>query len=135
MRYPVSPNDETLGLVYFARLCDKIRLQKSGELMEDYQSNLGLGMDLWTCQLLEIDYAAIVTLVESGASDAEVLEKCFEQGKAPSELEVAWWNSYMRNRGFRDDLSEKLQMRIQESGFEDREIHSFFDYINADEER
>ena len=40
------------------------------------------------------------------------------------------------NRGYRDDMSEKLAMRIEESGFQDRnDIETFCDYIDADEGR
>ena len=56
MRYPVSPNVATQNLCYFARMCDKIRLFEKGELPDDYHKNLGKAMDLWTCQLLKIDY-------------------------------------------------------------------------------
>ena len=135
MHYPVSPFQETLGLVYFARLCDKIRLYQNDELAEDYHANLGKGMDLWTCQLLQVEYAQLKKQVEAGASDTEVLEWCFKQGTRPDTLQVSWWNSYIRNRGFNDDLSEKLQMRIKESGFEEKNIQTFFQYIDADEER
>ena len=51
-------------------------------------------------------------------------------------FEFAWWNAYMRTRGFRDDLSERLATRIQESGFGEKDgILSFMDYIDADEGR
>jgi len=92
-------------------------------------------MDLWTCQLLQVEYAQLKKQVEAGASDTEVLEWCFKQGTRPDTLQVSWWNSYIRNRGFNDDLSEKLQMRIKESGFEEKNIQTFFQYIDADEER
>jgi hypothetical protein len=42
----------------------------------------------------------------------------------------------MRNRGFRDDFTEKLVFRKKEAGWEDREdIQSFFDYLDADDGR
>jgi len=135
MSYPVSPKDEIEGLVYFSRLCDKVRLFADGKLGDDYQANLGVGMDLWTCEFLQVEYKDLAAVVNEGASDAEALYWAFEHGKNPSEQEKNWWNSYMRNRGFRDDLSERLEMRITESGFEDLEIKTFFDYIDADEGR
>ncbi|MGB6220490.1 DUF5069 domain-containing protein [Haloferula sp.] len=135
-RYPCSPRTEIDGLIYFPRLCDKIRLQRDGQLSEDYHANLGGGMDLWTCQFLGVGYEPLADLVKGGASDAEALAWCRETGLDRPDYEIAWWNAYMKTRGFRDDLSERLATRIEESGFKDREgILTFFDYIDADEGR
>ncbi|MFT6575531.1 MAG: hypothetical protein ACJA16_003734 [Akkermansiaceae bacterium] len=42
----------------------------------------------------------------------------------------------MRNRCFRDGLSEVLDFRKKESGWEDRnEILTMFDYLDADDGR
>lgn len=135
MRYPVSPNITTNSLCYFARMCDKVRLFEEGELSADYHKNLGKGMDLWTCQLLKIDYAKLVEQIKAGLSDELLLEWSVKEGGELSDLNLEWWNSYMRNRGFRDDLADKLALRIKESGFENRGIVTFFDYLDADEER
>ncbi|NWK56770.1 DUF5069 domain-containing protein [Verrucomicrobiaceae bacterium N1E253] len=133
---PASPREEIEGMVYFIRMCSKIRLQASGELHPDFHPNLGRAMDLWTCQLLQVEYETLKQLVVDGASDRDVLQWCWETGKRPSEHELEWWNSYMRNRGFRDDLSDKLQFRKEEAGWLDRdEIQSFFDYLDADDGR
>ena len=39
--FPKSTKEMTLGMSYFPRMLDKIRLQARGELGEDYQENLG----------------------------------------------------------------------------------------------
>ena len=135
MKYPLSPKVETEGLVYFARLCDKVRLHEAGELPESYHANLGRAMDLWTCQLLGVEYDELAEQVKKGASDADALQWAFEKGQKPSEVQVEWWNSYMRNRGLRDNLAERLAARIEEDGLHDKEILSFFDYIDVDEGR
>ena len=133
---PTSPRDEVAGLVYFGRLCSKIRLYESGELHPDFHPNMGKGMDLWTCQFLHVDYDALKKVVVSGVSDPEAMDWCLNQGVQPNEHEINWWNSYMRNRGFRDDLTEKLLFRKEEAGWQDRdEIQSFFDYLDADDGR
>lgn len=133
---PCSPRLETDGVVYFPRLCDKVRLAQNGTLHSDYHGNLGSGMDLWTCQFLGVDYEALAEVVRNGASDQEALEWARANGVSRPDYESAWWRSYMLNRGFRDDLAERLASRIRESGFEDRtDIHSFMDYIDADEGR
>lgn len=134
--FPCSPLLEIDGLIYFPRLCDKIRMQAEGRLPEDYHANLGSGMDLWTCQFLGVDYAALADQVRGGASDAEALAWARKHGQSRPEHEFAWWNAYMRTRGFRDDLSERLKTRREESGFADRDdIQTFMDYIDADEAR
>ena len=135
-RYPCSPKLEIEDLIYFPRLCDKIRLHSEGKLGEDYHANLGGGMDLWICQFLGIKYPALAELVRAGASDADALKWAKQNGSERPAHEFAWWNAYMRTRGFRDDLSEKLASRIDEAGFGDREeILTFMDYIDADEGR
>jgi hypothetical protein len=135
-RFPRSPKDEIDGLVYFPRLCDKIRLHQRGELPEAYHANLGQGMDLWTCQFLGVGYADLAEQVRAGASDDMALAWAKRNGIKRSAEERAWWNAYMRTRGFRDDFAERLLSRKQESGFEDRaDIVTFMDYIDADEGR
>jgi gluconokinase len=136
MRNPCSPKLETDGLIYFPRLCDKIRLKESGELPQDYHANLGIGMDLWTCQFLGVEYDELSRQIATGASDEEALEWAREHGIQRTDAESAWWRSYMLNRGFRDDLAERLAQRKVESGLSERDdIQSFMDYIDADEGR
>ena len=133
---PASPCQETSGIVYFSRLCSKIRLCESGDLHPDFHPNMGKAMDLWTCQFLHVDYDALKAQVLSGVSDEEALEWCYEMGTRPDENELAWWSSYMRNTGFRDHLSEKLAFRKEEAGWEDRDdIQTFFNYLDADDGR
>lgn len=133
---PRSPRDEIDGIVYFPRLCDKVRLHATGHLPPDYHANLGSGMDLWTCQFLGVDYAALADRIRAGSSDAEALAWARENGTPRGSAEFAWWSAYMRTRGFRDDLAERLAQRKAESGFNDRpDVVTFMDYIDADEGR
>lgn len=133
---PASPRDEVSGYVYFARLCSKVRLRAAGKLDPDFYPNMGKAMDLWTCQFLHVNYEDLSQVILGGASDQEALEWCWENGTKPSQHELEWWNSYMRNRGIRDDMTEKLVFRKAEAGWEDRdEILSFFDYLDADDGR
>ena len=133
---PSSPSDEVSGYVYFARLCSKIRLHQSGELDPEFQPNMGKGMDLWTCQLLHVDYDDLSKVVEDGKTDQEALEWCWQNGTKPKQHEVDWWNSFMRNRCYRDDLSDLLARRKQESGWQDRaDIQTMFDYLDVDDGR
>ena len=133
---PRSPRDEIDGVVYFPRLCDKVRLHAAGTLSPDYHANLGSGMDLWTCQFLGVDYAALAGQIRAGKSDAEALAWARENGTPRTAREQAWWNAFMKTRGFRDDLAERLAQRKAGSGFQERaDIVTFMDYIDADEGR
>ena len=133
---PRSPRDEIDGIVYFPRLCDKVRLHAAGILSPEYHANLGSGMDLWTCQFLGVDYAPLADFIRTGKSDAEALAWSREHGTPRTVAELAWWSAYMKTRGFRDDLAERLALRKAESGFADRaDIVTFMDYIDADEGR
>jgi len=135
-RYPRSSKDEIDGIPYFPRMCDKIRLFDKGALTEDYHKNLGKALDLWTCQLLEVEYEDLKKVVIGGASDQEALDWAYENGRKPVSPLKDWWCSYARNCGFRDGLSEKLEERKVEAGFGGREdICSFFDFMDAEEGR
>ena len=134
--YPCSPREEIDGLPYFPRLTEKVRLFAAGDLHPELHDNLGKGMDLWTCQFLGVHYEDLKRVILDGASDAEAYAWAGEKGVERAEFEKAWFRSYLLNRGFRDDMSEKLAARIRESGFEGRsDIFSFCDYIDADEGR
>jgi len=131
-----SPHEKTRGIVYFARMLDKIRLHSEGRLPEDYQANLGGGFDDFCCRFLGLDYAALVERVKSGGSDEEILSWAFQQGREPSENEITVWNDFMRKRGWNDGVSSRLTMRKNESGLAQRDdILTFFDFIDADEGR
>lgn len=135
-RFPVSPRLEIEGLVYFRRMCDKIRLQAAGCLPADYHANLGRMMDAWTCAFLGVDYAALREVVAGGADDDAALAWARAHGKARDESELEWFNAYLRKRGFCDDLSERLAMRKEQAGWASREeIQTFFDFIDLEEGR
>jgi hypothetical protein len=131
-----SPHEKTGGIVYFARMLDKIRLHAAGDLPADFQPNLGKGFDERCVFFLHIDYPALVERVKQGGSDGEILEWAFAQGRKPSDEEIEVWNGFMRKRGWNDEVSERLQQRLAEGGFEDRkDIQTMFDYIDLDEDR
>lgn len=133
---PPSPKTEIDGLPYFPRLCAKVRLFAAGELHPDLHDNLGLYMDLWVCQFLGVEYDDLKGKILSGATDAEALAYAKDTGTPRNELETSWFRSYLLTRGFRDDLSERLALRVSQSAFsERRDILTFCDYIDADEGR
>ena len=131
-----SPHVKTGGIVYFARMLDKIRLHALENLPADYHENLGGGFDERMVSFLHVGYPALVEQVKSGGSDVEVLDWCFAQGRKPSEEEIEIWNEFMRKRGWNDPASARLVMRLKEGGFENRtDIQTFFDFIDLDEDR
>jgi len=131
-----SPHVKTGGIVYFARMLDKIRMQTAGTLPAEYHENLGGGFDGFCCQFLHLDYPASITRVKQGGTDEELLEWAFQHGRRPSDFEAMAWNEFMRKRGWNDEASDRLKMRKGESGFPSRDdIQTFFDYIDLDEER
>jgi hypothetical protein len=136
MKYPRSAYDQTSGLVYFARMLDKIRLQAAGELGRDYLAHIGKAMDLRTCVFLHVDYAALAERVRAGASDAEAWAWCAQQGHALSEIDLLVYNGFSTKRGLRDEVSAELEQFKAASGLADRtEIQTFFDYFEVDEQR
>jgi hypothetical protein len=131
-----SPAAKTGGIVYFGRMIDKIRLQAEGRLPEEYHENLGGGFDGFCCRFLGLDYAALADRVRTGGTDDEILEWAFCRGRRPDDHEISVWNDFMRKRGWNDAVSERLTLRKKESGFSDRaDIQTFFEYIDADEDR
>lgn len=134
--YPCSPRQEVLGMVYFARMADKIRLNSKGLLAAEYLANLGKGFDEQCVSFLRLDYETVVQRILEGGSDEEILRWCHEQRGKPGESQLFIWNEFMRKRGWNDALSARLRERLQESGFAHRaDIQTFFDYIDLDENR
>ena len=135
-KLPCSARLELGGIVYLPRLIDKARLMHAGILHPDFHSNLGLGMDLWTCQFLGVAYDDLKAQVATGANDDDLLAWIRENGVTRPDYELAWFTAYITKRGFRDDLSERLAQRKKESPTTDRDdIHTFMDYLGVDEGR
>jgi hypothetical protein len=131
-----SPSVKTGGLVYFARMLDKIRAHAGSKLHPDYQANLGKGFDEFCVRFLRIDYNQLVDRVKQGGTDDEILNWCFGMGRRPSENEAYVWNEFMRKRGWNDEVSETLKRRKKEAGMAGRsEIETMFSFIDADEGR
>ncbi|PYL57816.1 MAG: hypothetical protein DMF30_04940 [Verrucomicrobia bacterium] len=82
-----SPFVQVGGLVYFARMLDKIRAHAKGELPPDYQANLGRGFDERCVAFLRVNYKQLVEQVKQGGTDEEMLLWCFSMGRHPSEDE------------------------------------------------
>jgi hypothetical protein len=138
-KYPRSAYDKVGGIVYFARMLDKIRMDAAGRLPADYHPNLGKGFDGRCSRFLRVGYAALRERTLQGGTDAEILEWCFAKGRRPNEEEILVWNSFMRKRGWRDEedgATEELENYKTQSGLSHRQnLLTFFDYYEADEAR
>ena len=73
-RTPSSAYKETRGLVFFARMLDKIRLKHAEQLHPDYFENLGQGLDGRCCRFLGVGYSGVRERTLSGGTDEEILD-------------------------------------------------------------
>ena len=139
MQTPCSDSVETKGLVYFARMLDKIRLHASGELPPDYFVGVADDPTLFDARctrFLGVDYDELVARTLQGGSNEEILDWCFKRGRHPSDEDIAIWSSFLLKRGWRDDASSDLQAAKERGGFEKRDdIQTWVDLHNAEEGR
>lgn len=124
------------GLAHFGRMLDKIRLAQAGTLPDGYF--LGEGHFSWwdarLCRFLGVSYDELRRLVESGASDEEVLSWCHESGSKPNEEQIQIWSTFILKRGWRDEASAGLEADKAAAGFADRDdIQTFLDLQKAEE--
>jgi hypothetical protein len=136
-KLPRSPYDSVKGLVYFARMLDKIRLREAGMLPAVYHEYLGDGFDGRCVRLLCVKYEDLCERVRAGGSDEEILEWCYENGCRLSEEDVEVWSGFLLKRGWRDESSDRIVFRLKEAGLEhrDQEAVTMFDFIDLDEGR
>lgn len=137
--YPRSAYDKVGGLVYFARMLDKIRLHAAGKLTADYHANLGNSLDGRCVRFLNVTYPAVRERVLQGGTDEEILEWCFKNGRRPNEEEIMIWSAFMRKRGWRDEedgVTAQLEKYKAENGVGGRsDIVTYFDFYEVDEHR
>ena len=134
-----SPFDKVGGIVYFARMLDKIRLYATGKLPEGWQAARGTtnkgSFDSRCCRFLHIDYAAIEKETVKGGTDGQLLQWAFKNGRQPSEEEIEIWNAFMTKRGWRDAGTERLNDRLAEIGLPPGTVQTMFEFIDLDEGR
>lgn len=135
---PCSDYVETSGIIFFARMLDKIRLHSLGLLPDGY--NLGFSdltsFDARFCRFWEIDYDHLAAKTVEGGTNEELLEWCFQGRERPNEEQILVWNSFIIKRGWRDDGTPGLIVEKELYGFADREdIQTYVDLHDADEDR
>ncbi|MGL4399852.1 MAG: DUF5069 domain-containing protein [Luteolibacter sp.] len=133
---PISAYQETLGMIYFARMLDKIRLHAAGNLRDDFCENLGSGLDGRCANILRVPYPDLVVRTLQGGSNEDILHWCFENGRELNEGDIFVWNQFLKKVGWQDGVSEILARRKQESGLSHRdEIMTMVEYFEYDEGR
>jgi Domain of unknown function (DUF5069) len=138
MQTPCSDYRKTSGLIYFARMLDKIRLHATGKLAPDYFVGVEdpTFFDARCTRFLGVDYDDLVGRTLQGGTNEEILEWCFQQGRRPSAEEIEIWNAFLAKRGWRDDASEDLKAAKKRSGMENRDdIQTWIDLHDAEEGR
>lgn len=133
---PISGYIETDGMIYFARMLDKVRKFEAGTLREDFHQNIGVSLDGRCCQFLRIDYIDLRERTLAGGSDEEILKWCMENGRHLDENDLQIWNAFVRKLGWNDRVSELLEERKRSSGLENKTaIQTMIEYFEYDEGR
>jgi gluconokinase len=138
MRPPCSDYQKIKGLIYFARMLDKIRLHAAGELPPDYCVGVDEPdlFDARCTRFLGVDYDQLAKRTLEGGTDEEILDWCFVHGRRPSEEEIEIWNAFLAKRGWRDAGSADLQLAKKRYGWGARDdIQTWVDLHDVDEGR
>ena len=135
-----SPSEQIQGLVYFGRMLDKIRLAAAGKLPEGWQISRGSAakgsFDARCCEFLQLDYAALeAEVLKSDKTDEELLAWAGAHGRQPSETEIEVWNAFMLKRGWRDAITQRVDIRLAEIGVPPGTVLTMFEFIDLDEGR
>ncbi|MFA6961429.1 MAG: DUF5069 domain-containing protein [Opitutaceae bacterium] len=139
-QFPVSDHVKTSGIVYFARMVDKIRLHAAGQLPADYVPHLGFGdptsFDARFCKFWELDYQQVKTRTLQGGTAEEIFADLFA-GRQPLNAEQVFvWNLFLLKRGWRDSGTPGVIEGMSASGLSGRaDIHTYVDLHDAEEGR
>jgi hypothetical protein len=134
--FPISAYQQTLGMLYFPRMLDKIRKFAKDELHPDFHKNLGTGFDGRCTGYLRVKYEDLKRRTLEGGTDEEILRWCFQKGRELDAQDILIWNEFLRKRGWKDEASEILAKRKEESGLADKhEIQTMLEYFEFDEGR
>ncbi|MEO7414341.1 MAG: DUF5069 domain-containing protein [Opitutaceae bacterium] len=133
---PISALISVGGMLYFARMLDKIRQHSRGELREDFHEMLGNGFDGRCCRFFRVDYEAVKARTLQGGTDEEIFVWCRENGRSVGDEDIAIWSTFARKRGWRDEASAGLEKNKAGSGLAHRtDLCTYFDYYEVDEDR
>ncbi|ATC63120.1 DUF5069 domain-containing protein [Nibricoccus aquaticus] len=138
--FPVPDHQKTRGIVYFARMIDKIRLHAAGQLPADFIGHLGFAdntsLDARFCRFWSLDYDQVKARALHPGTTDEVFDDLFA-GRQPLNTEhVFAWNLFLLKRGWRDSASAGVAAGKAASGFANRDdIQTWADLHDAEEGR
>jgi gluconokinase len=139
MQTPCSDYKETNGLIYFARMLDKIRLRAAGRLPDGYFTGVDEDptfFDARCTRFLGVAYDELVQRTLQGGSDEEIFDWCFERGRKSNDEEIEIWNAFIAKRGWRDSSTADLQAAKERAGWGNRDdIQTWVDLHEAEEGR
>jgi hypothetical protein len=139
--FPVSDHLKTRGVVYFARMIDKIRLHAAGKLPADYVTHLGFAdntsLDARFCRFWALDYDKVKARALQNNDSADVAFDDLFAGRPPLNTEhIFAWNLFLLKRGWRDSASKGVAAGKAASGFANRDdIQTWADLHDAEEGR
>lgn len=139
-RFPVSDHVKTRGLVYFARMVDKIRLHAAGLLPADYVGHLGhadtTSFDSRCCRYLELDYEAVKTRALQGGEAEQIYDDLMRGRKPLNEEQIFVWNLFILKRGWRDSGAPGVAAEKAAAGIADRaDVQTYADMHDVEEGR
>lgn len=131
---------KTRGLVYFARMVDKIRLHAAGKLPADYVNHLGLAdptsFDARCCRYLDLDYEQVKARALQGGTADEIYDDLMRGRKPLNDEQVFVWNLFLLKRGWRDTGAPGVVEGKHEGGLTDRnDIQTYVDLQDVEEGR
>lgn len=140
MSFPIrSPRHLTGGIVVFARVLDKIRLNAEGQLPAGYHLGVMAGnrtFDDRLCKFLGVEFEELSTRTLAGGTDDEILDWCFTAGRRPDAEQIEVWNAFLTKRGWRDSGSAGLVKNKEEAGLGHRDdLLTYFDLMDVEEGR
>lgn len=130
---------ETKGVIFFARMLEKLRLKEEGSLPPDYNF-VGCGVwdcfDARFCRFFGVEEEQLLARVRAGGSNEEILDWCFETFGRPTDEKIEFWNSFISKRGWFDASSSELAETKQSHGLAKRDdIQTWVDFHDVDEGR
>lgn len=138
--FPVSDHVKTRGVVYFARMIDKIRLHAAGRLPADYVGHLGntdiTSFDSRFCRFWGLDYDQVKARALQGGTAEEIFDDLFAGRQPLNPEQVFVWNLFLLKRGWRDSGTPGVVAEKAAAGFAHRDdIHTYVDMHDAEEGR
>ena len=136
---PVSAHVETFGIIFFARMVDKIRLQARGVLPPGYHLGVSgdpTAFDVRFCRFWEVSYDEIAAKTLEGVTTEEVFRHAFRNRTPPTDIQILVWNAFLSKRGWRDTGTPGLIAGKAANGLADRaDIQTYVDLQDVEEGR